>query len=609
MKDRTGKFREIIDKCKKFFLFFLFFFLYTGFMTSCSARFRILTYLFRYPLLAIGTIFCATLSTAMVAPFPIVTERIIDLVLKQGHTDQLLFFLALGFIASLLQNLFNSLRIFLNNHFEQRVIFDLRSDVYYHIQRLPLAWFDRHTTGDIMTRLMEDVTSLERSLIDGIEQGSVALLQIFIVVVVMFYYNASLALTALSPLPFLILGTLLFSYTAQGRYKKERSAASSLNAILHDNIDGIRQIKTYTSEVHEHHRFNDASNKVRLAMLRIMKAWALYNPSISFLNAIGMLLILAYGTYQILRHQLELGVLIAFLVLVRYLYEPIDRLNLLSHLFQSGRAASKRLFTLLDEKPEPGYLSTCQAPASPLSGAVSFQDVSFSYTADTPVLQHLSFEVKPGEMIALVGPTGSGKSTLVNLLSRFYEVSQGEILLDKYPLHQLPLDFLRRSIGVVTQESFLFNGTTADNLRIARADVSEEEMWQVLQAANAAPFVSRLPQGLHTPLGERGIKLSVGEKQRLSIARALLKNPPILILDEATASVDNTTERLIQEALQRLLVGRTSFVIAHRLSTIRHASQILVLKQGQIVERGPHDVLLEKKGLYSQLYQEMLHLS
>jgi ATP-binding cassette, subfamily B, bacterial len=210
-------------------------------------------------------------------------------------------------------------------------------------------------------------------------------------------------------------------------------------------------------------------------------------------------------------------------------------------------------------------------------------------------------------MIALVGPTGSGKSTLVNLLSRFYELSAGEIFLDDYPLRELPLEFLRRSIGIVTQESFLFNGTTADNLRIGRAEATEEEMWKALQASNATSFVARLPQGLYTPLGERGIKLSVGEKQRLSIARALLKNPPILILDEATASVDNTTERLIQEALQRLLAGRTSFVIAHRLSTIRHADQILVLKQGELVERGTHELLLAQKGLYAQLYYEATH--
>lgn len=571
-----------------------------------SPFFRVFTYLSRYPWLALGTILCAIMSTVMVAAFPAVTERIIDSVLKQGHVEQFPFLIALGLSAFFLQDFLNSVRIFLNNHFEQRVIFDLRSDLYRHVQLLPLSWFDRHTTGDIMTRLMEDVTALEQALIDGIEQGSVALLQILIISGLMLHYSLSLTAAALLPLPFLLAGTLIYTYTAHQRFDKERSSASLLNGILHDNIDGIRQIKTYASEAREQERFDMASNTVRCAMLRIMKAWALYNPLMTFLSSLGMMLILAYGTHQVLHHRMELGVLVAFLVLARYLYEPIDQLHGLNHLFQAGHAAGKRLFSILDEKPEPGYLSASPTPSTTLKGSVVFRDVSFSYDSTAPVLHHISLEAKPGTMIALVGPTGSGKSTLVNLLSRFYEINDGEILFDGHPINKLPLDFLRRSIGMVTQESFLFNGTTADNLRVSRADASEEEMWDVLKAANASNFVSRLPQGLHTPLGERGIKLSVGEKQRLSIARALLKNPPILILDEATASVDNTTERLIQEALQRLLVGRTSFVIAHRLSTIRHATEILVLDRGQIVERGTHEALLEKNGLYAQLDREAL---
>jgi ABC-type multidrug transport system fused ATPase/permease subunit len=302
---------------------------------------------------------------------------------------------------------------------------------------------------------------------------------------------------------------------------------------------------------------------------------------------------------------MDLGVLVAFLVLARYLYEPVGRLHSLNQLLQSGRAASERVFSILDAPLEEGWREPASHGAvQPIQGDVRYEDVGFQYQSGSPVLHGITLHARPGEMIALVGPTGAGKTTLINLLSRFYELTSGEILLDGRPIRSVPLGELRRSVAVVTQESFLFNGTTADNLLIAKPDATEEEMWVALAAANAEGFIRRLPKGLHTQLGERGVKLSVGEKQRLSIARALLKNPPILVLDEATASVDNTTERLIQEALQHLLAGRTSFVIAHRLSTVRHADQILVMERGRIVERGTHVTLLAAGGLYASLCRE-----
>ncbi|HLB34458.1 MAG TPA: ABC transporter ATP-binding protein [Chthoniobacterales bacterium] len=570
---------------------------------------RVFSYLVRYPRLALGTFFCAIASTLMVAVFPAVTQQVIDQVLSPPngttHTEHLLPLLTLGLGAFFLRDLLNALRIFLNNHFEQRVIFDLRSDLYKHIQSLSLSWFDQRATGDIMTRLMEDVTSVERVLIDGIEQGTVSVLQISIVLGLMLHYSPLLTAAAFAPFPFLTAGALIYTLTANRRYHCERKSASVLNALLHDNIDGIRQIKTYTSEEREHCRFNIASDGVRRAMLRVMKAWAIYSPTMDFLSSLGMMAILSLGAYQVLHHQMDLGILVAFLVLARYLYEPIELLHRLNQLFQAGRVAGQRLFSIMDEPTEQDReKKSCFIPSSPLRGDVQFYHVAFSYQANLPVLHDISLHAHPGEIIALVGSTGSGKSSLVNLLSRFYEFTNGEILIDGHPLRDLSLDFLRRSIGMVTQESFLFNGTTADNLRIGSPEATEEEMWKALTAANAEGFVRRLPQGLHTPLGERGIKLSVGEKQRLSIARALLKNPPILILDEATASVDNTTERLIQEALHHLLTGRTSFVIAHRLSTIRNADQILVLDHGMIVEHGTHRELLAKEGAYAKLYHE-----
>jgi len=565
---------------------------------------RVLPYVRRYPWLAALTLACAVLSTLLVVVFPAVTQRIVDDVVEGGQPEKLMPLLAIGFAAFLAQDLLNCLRIYFNNTFEQKVIYDLRSELYGHIQKLPLPWFDNRSTGDIMTRLIEDVTSVERVLIDGIEQGIVAVLQIGIVAGLMLIWNPGLTLAALLPLPLLAVGAAAYTFSARARYRKQRKAASALNSLLHDNIAGIRQIKTYTNEGPEQVRFDAASEGLRKATLWVMRAWAIYQPSMGFLASCGMLLIAGFGAREVLANRMDIGVLFAFFVAARYLYEPVGRLHQLNQIFQSGRAAGDRVFEIMDAAPESSDSEKSLTPA--IRGEVTYRDVSFSYTGEIATLHKINLHVPRGTTVALVGPTGAGKSTLVNLLVRFYETSSGEISIDGTAIHDIARSHLRGNIAVVTQESFLFNGTTAENLRVGKADATEEEMWNALDAANAGDFVRRLPLGLHSPVGERGIKLSVGEKQRISIARALLKNPPILILDEATASVDNATELLIQQALDRLMRDRTSFVIAHRLSTVRHAEQILVLDQGHIVERGRHDELLARSGLYAKLVASSL---
>jgi ABC-type multidrug transport system fused ATPase/permease subunit len=560
---------------------------------------RVFAYLRRYPFFAAGTMACAVAATLMLTVFPKITQVVIDEV-RAGRSGHLLGYSLLALGAFLLRDIFNAIRIVLNNTFEQRVIFDLRSDLYAHIQRLPLRWFDNRATGDIMTRLLEDVTSVERMLIDGIEQGTVAVLQVAIVFLLMLGTNAKLAALALAPIPFLIAGALAYTLTAHKRYRQQRKASSAMNALLHDNLAGIRQIKTYVREPEEHARFNRVSDQLREATLVVMRAWALYNPSMTFFASAGLVLVIGFGGQAVLDGAISVGDLVSFLLLAGFLYEPIGRLHSLNQMIQSGRAAGERIFEILDEPAEANEAAE-QPMEVEIEGDVRFVDVSFAYEETIPVLRHISLHARPGETVALVGHTGAGKSTLVQVLTRFYEHDDGEILIDGRSIRDLSKPALRAAIAMVTQESFLFNGSVRDNLRLGRPEATEADLWAALAAANARDFVERLPEKLDTLVGERGVKLSVGEKQRVSIARALLKDPPILVLDEATASVDTQTERLIQSALDRLMTGRTCFVIAHRLSTVRHADQILVLDRGRIVERGRHEELLSLGGRYTRL--------
>lgn len=561
---------------------------------------RVIVYLRPYRGLAAATVLFAILSLTAGLAFPSLVRTIIDDVVANGRRE-LLTPAALGLLAAFfLREAFNSIRIRVNNRLEQNVIFDMRREVYGRLQRLPVGWFDQRASGDLMTRVIEDVNSVERLLIDGVEQGTVAVLSILGALAFMFFFSPTLACVALIPAPFLAAGAWWYTTTAHLRYRQQREAASAMNALLMDNLQGIRQVKAFSRQEHEDARFAGRADDLRRGTLVVMSAWAWYGPAMQFVGALGIGLVLWHGGAQVIAGRLAVGELMAFILYAGlFFYEPIGRLHGLNQMLQAARAAAARVFDILDATAERSDRTL--SLRTPVRGEVRYASVGFGYEGGKTVLSNVSLHAQPGEMIALVGPTGAGKSTLVSLLPAFYEHTAGQITIDGQDTRGITLESLREHISVVSQEPFLFNGTLRENILYGRLTASEADMIAAARAANCHDFIRRLPEGYDSHVGERGIKLSVGEKQRVSIARALLKNAPILVLDEATASVDTATEKLIQEALERLMAGRTSFVIAHRLSTIRAASQILVLRHGEIVERGSHEELLALGGLYAKL--------
>jgi ABC-type multidrug transport system fused ATPase/permease subunit len=563
---------------------------------------RVGGYLRPYRLMATANIGCALASLACALAFPQLVQMIID---EAIHGERTSYFLPAMILlaAFLFRDLFNSLRILVNNSFEQDVIFDIRRDVYSRLQRLPVNYFDQRASGDLMTRVIDDVNAVERVLIDGTEQGTVAMLTVIGVVFILFRKNPTLAGVALAPIPLLTAGTMWYTLTAHRRYRAQRKAAGAMSAFLMDSLQGIRQIKAFGRQKHEDERFARRADDLRKSTLGVMKVWAMYSPAMTFSASLGTALVLWIGGSLVVSHKLTVGELVGFILYLSMLYDPLGRLHGLNQMLQSARAAGERVFDIMDATEERAAVAGRRQGVlgQPVRGAVRYENVNFGYCNDRRALKNISLQAAPGEMIALVGPTGSGKSTLVNLLPSFYEPDSGVITIDGQDVADVSLESLRSQISVVSQEAFLFNGTVRENILYGRLDATEEDLMAASRAANCHDFISRLPQGYDSRVGERGVNLSVGEKQRVSIARALLKNAPILILDEATASVDTATEKLIQEALERLMAHRTSFVIAHRLSTIANADQILVLRHGEIVENGTSQELLELNGLYAKL--------
>jgi len=481
------------------------------------------------------------------------------------------------------------------------VVADIRNDIYRHLQRLSLRFYEDKQTGQLMSRAVNDTNLLEQLVAHAIPDVLVNALMFAGVTAVLVSMSWRLALLSMLPIPLIVLAMRGFARYVRPAFRQRQAELGELNAALNDNIAGIREIQAFTREDDEADRIWSRIVRYRDSLLRALRLMAVFHPSIEFTAALGTIVLIYFGGKLVLGGTLPIADLVAYFLYLELLYQPVRALSGVWENVQQALAGADRILELLDQEPDVSERDHATDLPGRAQGAISFSNVSFRYATGDVVLRNVDLEVSPGSVVALVGPTGVGKTTLSMLIPRFYDVSEGTITLDGHDVRDLTLDSLRRQISIVLQEVYLFHGTVRENILFGRQGATDQQVNEAAQIANAHEFIAQLPEGYDTVIGERGVKLSGGQRQRLAIARAVLKDAPILILDEATSSVDTETELLIQQALERLMVGRTTLVIAHRLSTIRKADNIVVLNDGKIEEQGTHDQLMLENGLYNHL--------
>ncbi len=550
----------------------------------------------------IGGFICLLLVGIIGLLIPWLFKFLIDDVLINGNEVILNYIAGGAVLMYFLKGIFNYTQKYLISGMSQHVVVDLREDLYQHLQKLSLSFFERQTTGDLMSRITNDVNVIQNSLINGLSNMVLQPVMIIGIVGFLLYIDWKLALVSFLIIPLITYAINKFGFKMRSISTKIQDEMSNVTNILQETLSAVRIVKAFNNEDKEIKKFSKANERTLEQNLKGVQVEATITPVVEFIISLGAAAFLWYGGHKVLDGSMTTGELVTFISYIGLLVSPINILSKSYNLMQKAVGAAERIFKLLevDEKVIEKE-DAVEMPA--IEGEVVFDDISFSYNEEEEVLTDINLKIDQGEMVAFVGHSGAGKTTLVNLIPRFYDVDSGEIRIDGINIEDVKIDSLRKQIGIVPQETILFKGTIADNIAYGASHKSREEVIEAAKKANAHQFISNFDNGYDTEVGERGVSLSGGQKQRISIARALLTDHKILILDEATSSLDLKSESLIQEALERLIKDRTTFVIAHRLSTIINADKIIVIEEGEIVEKGKHEELIENKGYYYKLYK------
>lgn len=536
---------------------------------------------------------------------PLITEQIIDVFIPNGQMNMLLLFCSLVVGLAILKGLLTFCQRYVMEYTAQRAIYDIRNRLYQHLQELSFSFYDQAQTGELMSRLTADVETLRNFLGMGLINLTTNALTIVFILTILIRKDWKLTVVSLCTMPFLIWAVAQFATKVRPTFRQVQEQMAKLTSVLQENVTGVRVVRAFAREEHEIEKFDQQNRTYYTKNLTSVRLQAYYGPLMNFVSGIMSTLVLWYGGYEVINGHLSVGSWMAFNTLLIQLIMPVRMFGWLVSLFQRAAASGQRIFEVLDTKSE-----VADAPDAtvlpPVSGQVRFENVHFSYDKRTPVLEGINLEAEPGQTIAILGATGSGKSSVINLIPRFYDPTEGRVLIDGHDIRKVTLDSLRRQIGIVLQETFLFSASIKENIAYGKPDASMEEISEAAKAAHIHDFIVSLPQGYDTVIGERGVGLSGGQKQRVAIARALLMDARILILDESTSSVDTETEYAIQQAFAKLMERCTTFVIAQRLSTVRNAHKIVVLDKGHIGEEGTHEELLRRGGIYSQIYEMQL---